>query len=452
MKTDNNNQIDSKKSIILVIFGISGDLARRYLLPAVGEIERAQILPENFHIVGVTRKKDLKFESLLKKTADFSYLKEHASIFQVDVNNIEDYKRLAICLNEITDKFGQKTEKLFYLSIPPEAQKLVIESLGKSGLNKNDSKLLLEKPFGSDLESAKDLIKHTEKYFSKENVFRIDHYMAKELAQNILVFRDGNSLFKRTWNKDFIESIEIIASEQIDIEGRVNFYEQTGAMRDYVQNHLLQLLALVLMDLPKSFRTGGVIPNLRHKALKSLEIVDIVYGQYEGYKEEINNPSSQTETFTSVTLKSTDSKWKNVPIILTTGKALKERFTEIKILYKKEKYNESNELILQIQPEESIKFSILAKRPGYEHSLNSHQLAFKLREHYDILPDAYEKVLFDAINSDSSLFTTSNEVIDSWEILHRARKLQEKARSRLLIYKKGSSINDVMNIHKKNEE
>jgi len=271
--------------------------------------------------------------------------------------------------------------------------------------------------------------------------------MAKETVQNIIVFRDGNSLFKKTWNKDFIEKIEIIVSEELGIEGRVNFYEQAGALRDMIQSHLLQLMALVLMELPQDDKLDEV-PSLRLEALKHLSILDInkdaVRGQYEGYTKEVGNSESKVETFVSINLRSDDEKWAGVPLTLTTGKALDTKFTEIRISYKKEKDHESNELFLQLQPKEEIQFNMWAKRPGYEHRVSPHNLSFKYKEYYGVLPEAYEQVLFNAINSDHSLFTTGGEVLEAWRVLDKLQKLWEKNKDGLIIYKKGSTIEEVL--------
>jgi len=417
---------------ILVIFGITGDLARRYLLPAIDAIGQAQMLPQKFKIVGITRQKDSQF-------------------YQMDTEKIEDYQGLDKYLEEIEKSFGIPAQRVFYLSVPPEASKSIIELLGQSGLSKKgESKLLLEKPFGTNLENAGDLARHIDKYFSPEQVYRVDHYMAKETAQNIIVFRSGNSLFKKTWNKDFIKSIEIIASEAIDIEGRANFYEQTGALRDYVQSHLLQLAALTLMELPEDLND---VPKLREKALKNLNIVcDITQkecvkrGQYEGYRNEVKNPNSLVETFVSVNLHSNDPNWSGVPITLVTGKALEKRFTEIKIRYKRDKENESNELILRIQPDAGIEFSIWTKVPGYERKITPHYLSFKLKDHYSVLPEAYEQVLYDAINGEHSLFTGSGEILETWRILDAVQETWKNQKDDLVIYKKGSTLYEVMNM------
>lgn len=445
--------MDKNQPTIIIIFGISGDLSRRYLLPAIEAIAKAKMLPEDFHIIGITRQSNLKatslLNSILSKKSDIVYLEKHIHLYKMDVTKKDEYLELDKYLKNIEKSFSVPSQRLFYLSIPPEACKPIVEMIGESGINKKiPSKLLLEKPFGRDLNTANDLIKHIDQYFRPEEVYRIDHYLAKEAAQNIIVFRDGNSLFKKTWSKDFIESVEIIASEQIGIEGRAHFYEQTGALRDYVQSHLLQLSALSLMDLPSKYDLSKV-PFLRNEALKNLSISEVKRGQYEGYKNEVKNPETTVETFVSVKLESSDPKWKDVPITLVTGKALKERFTEIKICYKKnqkDEKHESNELLLRLQPDAGIKFSVWAKRPGYERELVPHVLSFSFKDHYPELPEAYEQVLFNAINSDHSLFTSSEEVLESWRILDSVQKTWDKSGKDLVIYPKGSTIEEVIRL------
>lgn len=448
------NKINKKQPTILIIFGISGDLARRFLLPAIEKIAEADMLPKQFKIVGITRQKNLKIHDLAKNSNKAKkYLQEHTELYHMDVSDSNDYNKLNEHLNKIERKFKGKTQRLFYLSIPPQAGEKIVELIGKSKLiknNKKQNKLLLEKPFGSDLENAQKLVNHIDKYFKKEQVYRIDHYMAKETAQNIIVFREGNSLFKKTWNKDFIEAIEITASEEIGIEKRANFYEQTGALRDIVQSHLLQLSALVLMALPEGDAVENV-PQLRHQALKKLNVVCniedgecVKRAQYEGYRKEVNNNKSMTETFVSINLQSSDPRWSGVPITLTTGKALKKKFTEIKIRYKKEKENESNELLLRIQPDAGMAFNVWAKIPGYEHKLSRHALHFNFEEHYGELPEAYEQVLFNAINSDHSLFTSSEEILETWRILDLIQQSWKNSTKDLTIYHKGSEIKEIL--------
>jgi len=439
------------KSTILIIVGITGDLSKRKLLPAIGEIAKTGMISSQFKILGVTRQLDVDLESLFRDTSNKEYLRENTEIFQMDLLDVKDYKKLENKLKDIEKEFGTSAQCLFYLSVPPVTSKSIIGLIGESGLAKKEGvSLLLEKPFGTDLESAKDLSFHIDKYFKPEQVYRIDHYMAKETAQNIIVFRDGNSLFKRTWNKDFIDRIEVTVSEEIGIEGRANFYEQTGALRDLIQSHLLQLLALTLMDLPKEERVDEV-PRLQYEALSKLHIkegesltANVKRGQYKGYREEVENAKSMTETFASIDLESSDPRWEGVKINLTTGKALKDKFTEIKIFYKKGHDHESNELLLKLQPDEGISFSVWAKKPGYEHQVSKHALDFSFKDHYSALPEAYEQVLFNAMNGDHSLFGTSEEVIETWRILDSLQKMWLASSYDLIIYKKGSTISEII--------
>lgn len=436
------------KPTILIIFGVSGDLSKRYLLPAIGAIAEAKMLPTEFKILGLTRQIDIEIPTLLQKTKNSDYLAKHLSLKHLEVDSLPDYIKLGEYLNEMAKEFSEPPQYVFYLSVPPQVSRSIIEFLGQAGLsNKEETKLLLEKPFGVDLADAKELSKHIDLYFKPSQVYRVDHYLAKETAQNIIVFRDGNSLFKRTWNKDFIKSIEVVASEEIGIEGRANFYEQTGALRDIVQSHLMQLLALILMKLPEEEKYNQV-PELRLKALKQLKVTNLKIqkrGQYQGYRQEVKNEESFVETFVSLTLESIDPAWQGVPLTLTTGKALKNKFTEIRIQYKKEKEHESNELLLQLQPKEEIEFNMWAKQPGYEHKVSPHTLSFKYKEHYEVLPQAYEQVLYNAINSDHSLFTSSGEILEAWRILDTIQKSWLADNQGLFVYDKGQSPEEIIN-------
>ena len=435
---------------ILVIIGVSGDLSKRKLLPAIGQIAMTNMIPEQFKIVGVTRQKDISLGNLLKNTTNKDYLLENTELFQMDLDDEKDYKKLENRLDEIDKEFGGNAQCLFYLSVPPVVAESIIELLGKSGLSKRENtKLLLEKPFGIDLKSATELANHIDQYFKEEQIYRIDHYLAKETAQNIIVFRNGNSLFKRTWDNNFIDSINVTVSEDIGIEGRANFYEQTGALRDF-QSHLLQLLALTLMDLPKEEQLSEV-PKLRGNALRQLHIPsssslssNVKRGQYKGYREEVSNPNSMVETFTSINLESDDPKWQGVKINITTGKALKNKTTEIKILYKKGHDHESNELLLRLQPDEGISFSVWAKKPGYEHQVSRHALNFSFKDHYAALPEAYEQVLFNAINGDHSLFSSGEEILEGWRIIDSLQRAWSTSSYDLIIYPKGSTIEEVI--------
>lgn len=406
---------------VLVIVGIRGDLSRRKLLPALALLARAKQLPEKFKIVGVSRQEIVMSELVDGLSMeDAAFLIAHTEMVSFNLAEVDEYQVLAKKIDQVEKEYGEKAERLFYLSVPPEVSKPLIEHLGTSGLaGMGDTKLLLEKPFGVDEISAQELVAHIDAHFEPEQVYRIDHYMAKEMAQNIIAFRQGNSLFKRTWNGQFIESIEIIASEQIGVEGRAHFYEQTGALRDVIQSHLMQLAALVLMELPTS-HTLGSIPGARLAALKVLKLADpsrALRAQYEGYGEEVSNPTSLVETFVSLTLESTDPLWTKTPIRLVAGKSLHGRYTEVRINYHKVADHESNELILRLQPQEGIGIFICLKEPGFERRIERQRLQFSYDQQVSTLPSAYEHVLLDAMRSDHSLFTTSEEVVASWRVL-----------------------------------
>ena len=439
---------DAGTPTILVIVGITGDLAKRKLLPAIERLADDGVLPEHFRIVGITRR-DVEIKDVLaglpkQAHKHYWFLQSHMEMFRMDLGNPADYRRLRARLNAIDKSFGG-AQRLFYLSVPPQISLPIIEHLGKAGFAKQaGTKLLPEKPFGADLDSAEQLISKIKKYFDESQVYRIDHYLAKVMAQNILVFRSGNSLLKRTWSKDFIERIDITASEKIGIEGRATFYEQTGALRDFVQSHLLQLAALTLMDLPKRRDDWQEVPRLRLKALKSLAPPDrtslsstVVRGQYDSYAKEVKNPGSQVETFVSLELASSDPRWAGVPITLTTGKALDQMYTEVCLHYRQEEASEANQLVLRIQPKEGIELSLWSKRPGLGREMEQVRLDFEYGAHD--LPDAYEQVFLDAINSDHTLFTSSEEVLASWRILAPILSYWSMTTGDLVIYKPGAT-------------
>ena len=436
---------------ILVIVGITGDLSKRKLLPALYQITTAKELPDHFHVIGITRR-ELSINSVLDDTFrdspnKASVLRPYTEMLQMDLTHKQDYVLLKGKIDSLAEKWGQPVQILFYLSVPPEVSRPIIKLLGDVGLNHEKVKLLLEKPFGTNLASAQEMIEEISGTFKESQMFRIDHYLAKEMAQNILIFRKSNALFRRIWNKDFIEHIEIIASETIGIENRAIFYEQTGALRDIIQSHLMQLLALTLMELPKDDSTDEILEE-RLRALKTVHIASqasntAVRAQYEGYREEVANPHSHVETFASLTLMSDAIEWQGVPLTLTTGKALANKFTEIKIYFRRDKADEANRLTLRIQPHEGIDIELWAKQPGYQRKLRSVQLEFAYATN-KILPEAYEQVLLDAIRSNKSLFASSEEVLATWRILEPILKIWAINNNDLRFYKKGSRIDSII--------
>lgn len=421
----------------LVIFGITGDLARRKLLPALANIIEAEQTGE-LSIIGVSRRAVEQFEAL----GDHHHqLNGTTSMFQMDLDNPDDYIRLR-------EHIGQEQDEqvLFYLSVPPESAAGIVENLGQAGLNAPVNKLLLEKPFGTDLASARTMIDHTAKYFGESQVYRIDHYLAKEMAQNIVTFRARNAIFSYLWSNQFIEKIEVVALESIGIEGRAAFYEQTGALRDLVQGHLMQLLSLTLLPLSAEDELNwDSLPTRRQAALDDIIPIDparSVRAQYEGYREEVNNPDSLVETFVSLELRSSDPTWAGVPLFLTSGKALSRKKTEVRVHFRKTYEAQSNYLIFKIQPNEGIAIDLVTKKPGYDREVEHQKLSYMYPTDTR-LPDAYEQVLVDAIASHKSLFATSGEVLRAWEIL---APLQESWRQQTAIksYPIGSDARSVL--------
>jgi len=446
-----------RQPTVLVIIGITGNLARRKLLPAIERLAAAQQLPEHFRIVGISRR-DVSARRVLDgltkaRGTTYPFLKNHLEMFRMDLDQADEYHRLRTHLDQLAASFGGRTQRLFYLSVPAQSSLPIVEHLGAAGLSSGSAKLLPEKPFGSDLPSAKELITQIERHFAESRVYRIDHYLAKDMAQNILVFRAGNSLLKHTWNKDFIERIEITAAEKIDIEGRATFYERTGALRDFVQSHLLQLAALTLMELPPNLDNWKIVPRYRLAALESLmpprgNDLDqhVTRGQYKGYADAVDNPDTQTETFVSLTLFSKDPRWQGVPIVLTTGKALHAKYTEICIHYRQDDCSEANQLIFRIQPKEGIELSLWSKRPGLRRRLERVRLNFEYGAGADRLPDAYEQVLVDAIRSDHTLFTSGDEVLASWQILAPIQQYWAKGGRPLIHYAPGTKPSAIIGV------
>lgn len=384
--------MSAKTPAILVIVGITGDLAARKLLPAIEAVGSAGLLPKDFHLIGTTRQSNIAVDDLRAKTEPF--VREHLEFFQMDVNDVPSYQRLAQHLLDIEKTLSIPAQRLFYLSVPPDASSAIIEKLGTSGLAQApQTKLLLEKPFGVDLASATELSTHIESYFKAEQVYRIDHYLAKDIAQELA----------RGWDTNDVESIVIRAAEEVGIESRVQFYEQTGALRDVMQSHLLELAALVCMP-----PDNKEVPQRRLEALKNLSIptdkpltVLVRRGQYEGYRAEVQNPTSIVETYVSVELESHDPHLVGVPITLVTGKKLGAKTTEVRIVYKR-----GNELVF-------------AEKRGQSR-------------------DAYEKVLVDAIGSNRETFVLGGEVLESWRIIAPVQEAWKKGNSDLFLYPPGS--------------
>lgn len=429
---------------ILVVFGITGDLSQRYLLPALSEVCKGANLPKNFKVLGVSRG-DRSVSDVLG--GNQKALGKFTELFRMNLNSPVDYRALKKKIAAASRQTNSHLQVIFYLSVPPAAVLPIIRHLGQAGLNHSKCKLLLEKPFGFDLESARELITQTAKYFPEDRVYRIDHYLAKEMTQNIVTFLGSNALFRGVWSSRFIQKIDIVVAEKIDIEGRALFYESTGALRDIIQSHLLQLAALTLMEPCTGIFEYEELPGRRLMALNALRLdtgKPVIRAQYKGYQKEVNNPGSATETFVGLSLKSDNPRWQGVPILLVSGKNLNDKLTEIRIYFKRKDDSEANRLALRIQPKEGIELDLWIKEPGFERRLQQKHLAFNYEQHFERLPDAYERVLLDAIRGSQSLFASSGEVLESWRILEPIQEKWSVSTKDLFTYNPGSTIEEVL--------
>lgn len=453
---------------IIVIFGITGDLSKRYLMPSLYRLFRDNLVNEKTEIVGISRR-DVYLDDLFNtvemcvnevdKVCDpvvMARMHSRTRIHQLDMDDAGAYAGLLELLNDIEAQNGLCMNRLYYLSIPPTAYQNVVKHMGQAGLNGSCphgeamTRLLVEKPFGNNLASAKQLIAQTAEAFGEEQIFRIDHYLAKETAQNISTFRFENPMFEAIWSKQHIESIDIVASEAIGIEGRAQFYEQQGALRDFIQNHLLQLLAIVTMDDPQQFDSTSV-HAAKLKLLKSIKPItakqvttQTVRGQYQGYRDEVSNPKSHVETYAAIRTTIDSPRWQDVPITIRTGKAMAEKRTAITLTFKNKGNSQANMLRFRIQPDEGIELSLLAKRPGLERELQPVNMDFSYAQHFQgSQPNAYERVLTDAIRGDRTLFTNGEEILAAWEVVDAVVAAWDKSDEGLVAYQPGTAIDSL---------
>ncbi|HEX4775102.1 MAG TPA: glucose-6-phosphate dehydrogenase [Candidatus Saccharimonadales bacterium] len=448
---------------ILVIFGITGDLSQRYLLPALYHLVKDGLLNSQTVILGISRR-DVSVDELFEqvelcinevdKTCDPAVMKEireRTDMFQMDLEDQAAYRALHEKLDAIETNQGVCMNRLYYLSVPPKAYAPIVRLMGEAELNKScrhdraDTRLLVEKPFGYDLQSAQELINETVKVFKEEQIFRIDHYVAKETVQNILTFRFKNPIFESLWNNQHIAGIEISQREDQGIAGRAAFYDPLGALRDIIQNHLLQILGIVTMDQPDEFSSQQIHAK-KQAVLEQVEPVPIDQvkqrakrGQYKGYREEVNNPDSATETYAEITLFINNPRWHDVPIKLLTGKALNERKAEVDVAFHGHETSTTNRLRFRIQPNEGIELELITKKPGFSYETQTTTMDFSYQNNFGDSghPNAYERVLVDAIRGDRTLFSTSQEVLLSWRIVQPLLDAWSKNADDLIIYEPG---------------
>lgn len=456
---------------VMVIFGVSGDLTRRKLVPALFELYQSGYLPERFTILGFARR-DWSHDDLVREVGEYLINKpgvsqdslnkffSHFDYLQGNFEKLDDYKGLAARLDQLDDGIGQGGRRLFYLATPAESYSLILEGLKEASLQESRgddqawTRLVVEKPFGRDLASAKELDREILSTFEEKQIYRIDHYLAKETAQNMMMFRFANAIFEPIWNSEHIERIEIMVSEEIGIGTRGNFYDKTGALRDIVQNHLLQLLALTTMDQPES-ATAKAFRDSRAKLLSSISCFDlghlgrnIILGQYSSYQKEPNvAPNSQTETFAAVHAEIDLPRWRGMPIFLITGKKMTTTMTRIRVAFKNapkslfhmEATGSHNVLSFDIQPTEGIGLQLLAKKPGYGSVLQPVTMHFNYRENFvEQTIDAYTRLLLDAIDGDQTLFTRSDEVEAEWKFIDPILARIEEQKLKPEVYADGS--------------
>ncbi len=445
-------------SFALIIFGITSNLARKYLIPALYDMAEKGELPEKMSIIGVARSpmKKSEFKTYVQqilntrnihhqheiKKETFDDLINRLHYLNGNLDDPEFYNILKEYLNRLTTGGNKCNNRIFYLATYPQLYKDVFEGLNKTYLNEQKKgwvRLMIEKPIGNNLASAKQLNQLLKKYFSEEQIYRLDHYLGKETLQNILVFRFSNGIFEPLINSDYIDHIQITAAEDFGIGKRAGYYDAVGALKDVGQNHLLQMLAFATMDAPSEF-SNEAVTHQRIKILKSLKPIPekIVFGQYDEYIDKVNIDSkSTTDTFFALKTYLQNERFKDVPIYIRAGKKLKQTVTEISIVFKTPinrllksmgSTDEPNALVYRIQPNEGIVLKILTKIPGHDAKLEPQYMQFCYRgdPHMHHFPDPHEKLLMDTIKGDQTFFNDAEEVEAAWEFIDPLAKVRGK--------------------------
>ena len=451
----------------LVIFGATGDLTRRKLVPAVWELYRQGRLPPEFALVGVARsarttaqfRDDMRAALHEFAAPDMTAGDDRVERFVAAIHYLhgglddgDTYRRLGELLHRCDREHGTNGNRAFYCSVPPQAYLDIVEQLGIAGLNRERDgedgaggwvRIVVEKPFGHDLESARDLNRRIHRVFAEHQVYRIDHYLGKETVQNILVFRLANSMFEPLWNRRYVDHIQITAAETVGVEHRAGYYDRSGALRDMIQNHLLQVLCVIAMEPPSTFDAESVrIEKLKVlKAVRPVSIGEVdrvaVRAQYVaggledqasvGYLEEKDvAAASRTETYAALQFTIDNWRWQGVPFYVRTGKRMARRASAVTLQFRQpphlifqdgETVNPSK-LTVRLQPEEGISLSFSGKMPGPDVALGSVQMHFSYADTFGGRhPEAYETLLLDCLNGDATLFASSDWIEKSWELL-----------------------------------
>lgn len=445
----------------VVIFGASGDLTRRKLVPALYRLARQRLVPAEFAVIGTARHEmtDEEFRSKMREALnEFSdeevdeaaWNSFAAGLFYLagEFDDSETYKRIKSKLDEVDQTHHTQNNRLFYLATAPEFFDVIARQLGAHGLASTEAagwtRIIVEKPFGHDLASAQALNAELANVFNENQIFRIDHYLGKETVQNLLVFRFGNSIFEPLWNHQYIDHVQVTNGEAIGVEGRGSYYEKAGAVRDMIQNHVFQILALIAMEPPTSLDANSVRDE-KIRAMRTVRAIPsdrvdefAVRGQYGpgtvlgdtvvGYREEPGvDPQSSTETFAALRLQFANWRWADVPFYLRSGKRLPKRMTEIAIQFKKVPHQlftesdaplEPNVLVIRIQPNEGITLRFGAKLPGQAMRIRWVNMDFRYGSSFGTKPpEAYERLLLDCMLGDSTLYARRDMVERGWEIV-----------------------------------
>lgn len=470
-----SNELQPK--VVIVIFGATGDLAKRKLFPSIYRLYQSGKISKNFAVVGLARRpwtdevlRENVTNSIHEAISPEEDLEEFTSHFYYqpfDVTDESSYSGLNMLINDLDGTYQTEGNRIFYLAMAPEFFGTIANKLEQYGLKESPgwSRLVIEKPFGTDLESAKKLNKELRAAFDEKQIYRIDHYLGKEMVQNIEVIRFANGIFEHLWNNRFISNIQITSSETLGVEERARYYDHSGATRDMVQNHMLQMVALLAMEPPISLTTEE-IRSEKIKVLRAIRNMDpdevddfFVRGQYgsgdmngksvQSYRDEADElTTSNTETFVAGKLLIDNYRWAGVPIYIRTGKRLSEKSTKIVIefkdipmnlYYKKDKDRHPNLLIINIQPNEGITLCLNAKKSGSGSLAEPIQLAYNQNAVSGInTPEAYEKLLYDCMVGDATNFTHWDEVALSWEFVDTILDVWSKNKADFPNYQSGS--------------
>jgi glucose-6-phosphate 1-dehydrogenase len=445
----------------IVIFGASGDLATKKIIPALYNLSAQGLLPEHHTIIGFAMSEwdDEAFRDHARSAVErhshtgldeetWKTFRDSLTYVSGSFQDVTAMQQLAERLRAADREHGCESARLYYLAVPPAFFLPIVQALGSLGADTPNSRVVVEKPFGHSLDSARQLTAGILPVFGEHQIFRIDHYLGKETVQNLVVFRFANALFERVWNRDAIEHVQITVAESMGIEQRGRYYDGTGAIRDLLQNHILQMLAFIAMEPPRSLEAEAFRDEKTKllRTIRPIDPADVVRGQYRGYRDEPHvDPRSQTETFVATRVWIDNWRWEGVPFYLRHGKRLPERNTEITIFFRNApdylfkglglRDVPADHLTIRVQPNEGISLAFQAKTPGPGYELQTVRMDFDYERSFAHAPaEAYERLMHDAMDGDRTLFTRADGVERAWEIVMPAIE----ARAPLFHYAPGS--------------